>query len=169
MPPDPPLPEYWNYAEFEPWQEVMTPTLKELKLVSYKIKFEDTDDCYKHIGYTNKLGYVQLQFSLNKVKFCIEAHRAAYMIHNNVQLTKDDIVMHSCDNPGCVNIKHLSVGTHNDNVQDRVSKNRSAVIQKNGRYVHGKYVGRTKRQRENRVNKQLLYETENRLPESMAN
>lgn len=31
-------------------------------------------------------------------------------------------VCHHCDNPPCINIDHLFLGTHNDNVQDRLLK-----------------------------------------------
>ena len=34
------------------------------------------------------------------------------------------VVMHSCDNTHCINPEHLKVGTHADNVADKVSKNR---------------------------------------------
>jgi hypothetical protein len=55
----------------------------------------------------------------------ILAHRYAYMMANGMsELSRDDIIMHICDNPACVNIEHLRRGTHADNVADKVAKGR---------------------------------------------
>lgn len=48
-------------------------------------------------------------------------------------ITSDIILRHICDNPSCINPEHLLAGTHADNVQDRVNKNRSALGEQNGR------------------------------------
>ena len=52
------------------------------------------------------------------------AHRAHYMAYYNVVLTRAQQVLHHCDNPSCVNIEHLFVGTAKDNSQDMYGKGR---------------------------------------------
>jgi len=42
-------------------------------------------------------------------------------------------VLHSCDNPSCINIDHLRVGTNQDNVDDRTKRNRQAKGARHGR------------------------------------
>jgi hypothetical protein len=42
------------------------------------------------------------------------------------------VVMHTCDNPKCINPEHLKGGTFKDNSVDMVSKNRQARGERNG-------------------------------------
>jgi hypothetical protein len=54
------------------------------------------------------------------------AHRVAWMVHTG-ELPPDELmVCHHCDNPPCVNPKHLFLGTAMDNHKDMVSKGRRA-------------------------------------------
>jgi hypothetical protein len=54
----------------------------------------------------------------------IYAHRASYEICNG-EIPKGLFVLHRCDNPPCVNPKHLWLGTQAENIQDCISKGRA--------------------------------------------
>lgn len=60
------------------------------------------------------------------------AHRVSYILFVS-PIKTNDVIRHTCDNPICVNPNHLLKGTHADNVRDRVSRNRSAKDEFNGR------------------------------------
>jgi len=68
------------------------------------------------------------QFMLAKVDgrtTWIGAHRYSWMLHNDAPAPRGLQVMHSCDNPPCVNPAHLSVGSVKDNNQDKTDKGRN--------------------------------------------
>lgn len=52
-----------------------------------------------------------------------KAHRVSYSIEYG-EFEDSLLVCHTCDNPPCVNPSHLFLGTHQDNADDKMSKNR---------------------------------------------
>lgn len=71
----------------------------------------------------------------------ILAHRLSWEIHfGKIPINK--LVLHKCDNPACVNPEHLFIGTQLDNIQDRVSKDRSAKGKTHKCFVHPELVYR---------------------------
>lgn len=83
-----------------------------------KVEIADKDTCWLWLGALNNRGYGL--FSVNS-KLML-AHRYSYQLH------KDPIgnlcVLHTCDNPKCVNPNHLFLGTQGDNNRDCVRKGR---------------------------------------------
>jgi len=51
------------------------------------------------------------------------AHTVAYETYVR-PIQKGEHVLHSCDNPCCINVKHLWIGTHLDNMRDKTQKGR---------------------------------------------
>lgn len=97
----------------------------------------DTNDCILY-PVLNKDGYGQMQSYLEGKKMHYLMHRVAYQVYYKDDLTPEDVICHTCDNPACVNPKHLFKRTHQDNVQDKVSKGRQAKGEANGRYIDGR-------------------------------
>ena len=80
-------------------------------------------NCIEWTRAKTKAGYGLRSVGKGRVKY---VHRIAMEEHLGRELTSKEVVMHSCDNPACYNVAHLSVGTHADNHADMVSKKREA-------------------------------------------
>lgn len=52
------------------------------------------------------------------------AHILAWELAHDAKVPAGMVVMHSCDNPPCVNPAHLSIGTQADNIHDSIHKGR---------------------------------------------
>lgn len=69
-------------------------------------------------------GSTQLKVGPN-TWYAMRAHRVAFEQEWGITLKPDDVVLHTCDNTGCVNPLHLQLGTQFDNIQDAKRKGRT--------------------------------------------
>jgi hypothetical protein len=80
------------------------------------------DECWEWYGDALPSGYGRIQSGGKGSKMCL-AHRLSYTIHHG-EIPDGFYVIHSCDNPGCVNPNHLSAGRPIDNTYDMIHKGR---------------------------------------------
>lgn len=94
-------------------------------------KVEKADGCWLWVAHRDHLGYGS--FGLNgKVH---RAHRVAYMLTAG-PIPEGAHILHSCDNPSCVNPAHLRAGTRSDNMRDKVARRRDHNVKKT-ECIHG--------------------------------
>lgn len=95
-------------------------------VISRMATIPDDNGCIKWLGKYLNNGYGYIYKMVDKIPHQLLAHRVVYCVINNVNI--DDIegkvVMHKCDNPQCVNVDHLMLGTQGDNMRDRHQKGR---------------------------------------------
>lgn len=88
-------------------------------------KVRKTPSCWVWTAYKNPNGYGRFRIGKKKET----AHRASWTIFKG-QIPVGYQVLHTCDNPSCVNPGHLFLGTHLSNMRDMVSKGRHITPRK---------------------------------------
>jgi len=88
-------------------------------LIDFSSYIHETPNCWEWLG-TKRNGYGRFNYKGKKWS----AHRLAYRIYKG-EFDESLDICHTCDNPGCVNPRHLFIGTHIDNMRDMRNKGRS--------------------------------------------
>lgn len=89
-----------------------------MKAIEHKVNENGCHICTSHK--TSK-GYPFLYYEGKKT------YISRYMyITCKGEIPKGSVIRHTCDNPGCINPKHLILGTYADNSRDMVERNRQA-------------------------------------------
>jgi hypothetical protein len=96
-------------------------------------------ECLIWTGATSR-GYGKIQvpaaFSPDgRYKTMVASHVAFFLHHG--RWPNSELIMHSCDNPPCVNPLHLVEGTHQQNQEDCVRKGRTGRRGQNANHVRG--------------------------------
>ena len=87
------------------------------KPITYKVDENGCHICNSH--FKNVHGYPKMYWKGKGQN----AHRVIYQMKHG-DLDKKTVVRHKCDVRNCININHLELGTHKDNSQDMVRRNR---------------------------------------------
>ena len=102
------------------------PQFKERFLSYFPKNYQDEnviDSCWMWEGAISASKYGSIFYG-NKSYL---AHRMSYIIFNG-PIEIDQLVRHTCDNPCCVNPKHLILGSNSDNIIDMVKRNPRSTI-----------------------------------------
>lgn len=95
------------------------------------IAISQPNECWPWQGRCTPSGHGQIK-CFGRHGTAIHAHRVAYVVAYG-PIPEGMVVRHRCDTPACCNPNHLILGTHADNVRDRVARGRSATGAHNGR------------------------------------
>jgi len=83
-------------------------------------KVDRGGECWLWLGYGLASGYGMFWDGERK----IGAHVYSFKLHGGVLTPRRPYVLHSCDNPPCVNPAHLRAGSQKENIADAVGRKR---------------------------------------------
>ena len=86
------------------------------------------DECWEWQGGRNPRGYGKFWMTGST----ISSHRASFVIEYGFDVPPRKWILHSCDNPPCVNPAHLRVGDNDANLADKLARERQSRGERHG-------------------------------------
>jgi hypothetical protein len=90
-----------------------------------KVDRRGSGECWPWTASCDLYGYGRI-WAGDGSETVLKAHRVAWELAAGEPVPAGLWVLHSCDNPVCVNPAHLWLGTHDDNMRDMNEKGRQA-------------------------------------------
>jgi hypothetical protein len=90
-----------------------------------KVEIKGEDECWMWLGGKNPKGYGGIGAGGVDGKRVL-AHRLSYQMFYG-PIPKGAMILHECDNPSCVNPRHLRHGTGSENIKEAYDKGRKFV------------------------------------------
>lgn len=101
--------------------------LTKLKIIE-RMEIHPITGCWEWARIKREDGYGRIKIEIwdrnlkDEIHFTwLRAHRASWILFNDKPIPKGFLVCHKCNNPSCVNPRHLYVGTDSDNMKDMVA------------------------------------------------
>lgn len=89
-------------------------------------------ECWVWTKLKNRAGYGMISTQVGMAL----GHRVMWEMANSQKIPPKMVVMHTCDNPACVNPAHLRLGTQLENLKDMQAKRRHVVPHARGEDHH---------------------------------
>ena len=93
----------------------------QLEIFASKVDKRGHDECWEWLGGKYQTGYGK--FSMGKRNSCEYVHRISWQLFNG-PISEGKMILHKCNNRGCVNPYHLYAGDGFDNARDMIRSGR---------------------------------------------
>jgi hypothetical protein len=113
----------------EPWRKSSGPPKNTAASFWARVDQRGANDCWPWLGRKSEFGYGRIDIFGEEGVY---AHRVAFFLKypNRISLREKGgvLVLHHCDNPMCCNPRHLYMGSHDDNMKDKIKRGRQHIV-----------------------------------------